>query len=61
MFGTPLAELSAELCCVTAYIDSCLRARSGCSLGRTAAEAARLTANGLHTRAVDRSLQMHGG
>jgi acyl-CoA dehydrogenase len=56
-----LAELWAELASVTAFVDSCVHARSIGALDVADAAAARLTANRVCGRAVDQSLQLHGG
>ena len=56
-----LAELWAELAGVTAFVDSCVRARSIGVLDVADAAAARLTANRVCGQAVDQSLQLHGG
>lgn len=56
-----LAELAAELASATTYVDQCLsrRAKGGLEVGDAAA--ARLVTAGLHDRAVDQGLQLHGG
>lgn len=56
-----LAELAAELGSATTYVDQCLsrRAEGGLEVGDAAA--ARLVTAGLHDRAVDQGLQLHGG
>jgi acyl-CoA dehydrogenase len=56
-----LAELWAELASVTAFVDSCVHARSIGALDVADAAAARLTANRVCGEAVDQSLQLHGG
>lgn len=56
-----LAELWAELASVTAFVDSCVHARSIGALDVADAAAARLTANRVCGQAVDQSLQLHGG
>jgi acyl-CoA dehydrogenase len=56
-----LAELSAELLTATAFVDHCVAAASRRELSAVDAAAARLSTAGLHDRAVDQSLQLHGG
>lgn len=56
-----LAELAAELFSVTTHVDHCLVARIEDGLQSFDAAAARLMATALHDRAVDQSLQLHGG
>jgi acyl-CoA dehydrogenase len=56
-----LAELSAELLTATAFVDRCVAEAGQRELGAVDAAAARLTTAGLHDRAVDQSLQLHGG
>ena len=56
-----LAELHAELAGLTAFVDSCVLARGTGSLDVADAAAARLTAARVCSRAVDQSLQLHGG
>lgn len=56
-----LAELWAELAGTTAFVDSCVHARGDGALSVGDAAAARLTAGRVCERAVDQSLQLHGG
>jgi acyl-CoA dehydrogenase len=56
-----LAELSAELATATTFVDSCILARNRGDLGATDAAAARLSTAGLHDRAADQGMQLHGG
>jgi acyl-CoA dehydrogenase len=56
-----LAELWAELAGLTAFVDSCVHARSSGALDAADAAAARLTASRVCGQAVDQSLQLHGG
>ena len=56
-----LAELWAELASLTAFVDSCVHARSIGALDVADAAAARLTASRVCGQAVDQSLQLHGG
>jgi acyl-CoA dehydrogenase len=56
-----LAELSSELAMATTHVDQCLTARIDGGLQTVDAAAARLTTEGLHNRAVDQGLQLHGG
>ena len=56
-----LAELWAELAGLTAFVDSCVHARSIGALDVADAAAARLTASRVCGQAVDQSLQLHGG
>lgn len=56
-----LAELSAELATVTTHVDRCLTARIDGVLQTVDAAAARLTTEGLHDRAADQGMQLHGG
>ena len=71
VFGRPLAEfentrfrvaeLWAELASLTAFVDSCVQARSIGELDVADAAAARLIASRVCGQAVDQSLQLHGG
>ena len=56
-----LAELWAELATVTGFVDSCVHARAQNAADAPDAATARLTASRLCDRAVDQSLQLHGG
>jgi len=56
-----LAELWAEVAGQTAFVDSCVHARSAGTLDPSDAAAARLTAARVCVQAVDQSLQLHGG
>jgi acyl-CoA dehydrogenase len=56
-----LAEIAAELITATTFVDHCVSARGRGELGATDAAAARLVTTSLHDRAVDQSLQLHGG
>jgi acyl-CoA dehydrogenase len=56
-----LAELWAELATVTTYVHSCLSARAARTLTLAEAAAARLVSVALSDRALDQSLQLHGG
>lgn len=56
-----LAELWAEVASQTAFIDSCVHARSIGALDSADAAAACLTASRVSGQAVDLSLQLHGG
>jgi acyl-CoA dehydrogenase len=56
-----LAELSAELAMATTYVDQCLSARMRGGLDAADAASARLVTTALNDRAVDQSLQLHGG
>jgi acyl-CoA dehydrogenase len=56
-----LAELWAELASLTAFVDSCVQARSIGALDVADAAAARLIASRVCGQAVDQSLQLHGG
>jgi acyl-CoA dehydrogenase len=56
-----LAELSAEITAATPLVDQCISARSRNELRAADAAAARLVTTGLYDRAVDQSMQLHGG
>lgn len=56
-----LAELSAELTSATSFVDQCVSAGSRRVLGAADAAAARLVSAALYDRAVDQSMQLHGG
>jgi acyl-CoA dehydrogenase len=56
-----LAELWAELAGLTAFVDSCVHARSIGALGVADGAAARITASRVCGQVVDQSLQLHGG
>ena len=56
-----LAELAAELASATTYVDQSLTRRAQGVLEVGDAAAARLITAGLHDRAVDQGLQLHGG
>ncbi|WP_293045078.1 acyl-CoA dehydrogenase family protein [Mycobacterium sp.] len=56
-----LAELWAEVAGQTAFVDSCVHARSTGTLDAADAAAACLTATRVCGQAVDQSLQLHGG
>ncbi|MCV7102789.1 acyl-CoA dehydrogenase family protein [Mycobacterium palustre] len=56
-----LAELWAEIAGQTAFVDSCVHARSVGALDLADAAAACLNAGRVCERAVDQSLQLHGG
>jgi acyl-CoA dehydrogenase len=56
-----LAEMSAELSTATTSVDQRLTARVGGCLDAAGAAAARLIAVALNDRAVDQSMQLHGG
>lgn len=56
-----LAELAAELDCATTYVERCLASMENGSLSDTDAAAARHVAMNLSDRALDQSLQLHGG
>jgi acyl-CoA dehydrogenase len=56
-----LAELSAEITSATTYVDGCLTTRVHGGLAAADAAAARLITTALNDRAVDQSMQLHGG
>jgi acyl-CoA dehydrogenase len=56
-----LAELSAEILAATTLVDQCVSARSSKMLRAADAAAARLVTGALYDRAVDQSMQLHGG
>jgi len=56
-----LAELSAEITSATTYVDDCLTTRVHGGLAAADAAAARLITTALNDRAVDQSMQLHGG
>jgi acyl-CoA dehydrogenase len=56
-----LAELAAELATATMLVDQCVSARGEGALRTADAAAARLVTAALHDRAVDQSMQLHGG
>ena len=56
-----LAELSAEILAATTFVDQCVSAHSS-TMARAADDAAaRLVTAALYDRAVDQSMQLHGG
>jgi acyl-CoA dehydrogenase len=71
VFGRPLAEfentrfrlaqLSAEILAATTFVDQCVSARSSRMPRAADAAAARLVTAALYDRAVDQSMQLHGG
>ena len=56
-----LAELSAELATATMLVDHCVSAASRHELRLVDTATARLITSALHDRAVDQSMQLHGG
>lgn len=56
-----LAELSAGITTATTTVDQCILARGQNELCAADAAAARLVTAALHDRAVNQSLQLHGG
>ncbi len=56
-----LAELSAEILAATTFVDQCVSLRSSTMARAADAAAARLVTAALYDRAVDESMQLHGG